>query len=468
MSKVKITRFPISRQINENFKDYAIYTLCHRGIPDFNDSLTNIQRLILLSAKNEFTKSISVIGDVIKNGYHHGNMSAEKSLARLARPFNVAGQLLEGDGFFGTHVSPSPSAARYTSVRINKDIRSIIDEYSHLNIVDEDENRLPLNIDVPIGLLLPVIGIAVGYRTLILPRKLSDLQNYISGKSKSCEPYFKDYPKKLYKKVTKEDTSVWLFEAAIEVNEKDKTIGVTNLPPVLGYDVFIKKLDKVVDEFQTTYKNISQLSLINNSKNTIDITIKLKNCNVKEVFDTLVGKIRKITSLVVQENIVLVKDNKVLQYKCIEDYLEDFKVKNEYVYLENIKYRLEQCKSDIAFYDAKFMFLNFMFGNKRNDDEVLQFFKQFSKDIALKLDSIKARNITKEEIQKTKDKLENLHKLLNEINIEYKNKLLFIDKLDKNMRNHIDMSISALEDKDEVDGIEIYKFEEDEETIENY
>ena len=73
MNKVKITRFPISRQINENFKDYAIYTLCHRGIPDFNDSLTNIQRLILLSAKNEFTKSISVIGDVIKNGYHHGN-----------------------------------------------------------------------------------------------------------------------------------------------------------------------------------------------------------------------------------------------------------------------------------------------------------------------------------------------------------------------------------------------------------
>lgn len=63
----------ISKQIDINFRNYALYVLENRGIPSFYDALTNVQRVSLVNAPKSFSKTISLVGSCISNGYHHGD-----------------------------------------------------------------------------------------------------------------------------------------------------------------------------------------------------------------------------------------------------------------------------------------------------------------------------------------------------------------------------------------------------------
>lgn len=64
----------ITDQINTQYRSYAIYVLQGRGIPNFYDGLTPVQRLILENAPSRFSKTIGLVGEVIKTGlYHHGD-----------------------------------------------------------------------------------------------------------------------------------------------------------------------------------------------------------------------------------------------------------------------------------------------------------------------------------------------------------------------------------------------------------
>lgn len=75
----------ISDQINHNYREYALYVLQSRGIPNFYDSLTPVQRIILENSPNSFSKTIGVVGEVIRTGlYHHGDCLDGDTLINLA------------------------------------------------------------------------------------------------------------------------------------------------------------------------------------------------------------------------------------------------------------------------------------------------------------------------------------------------------------------------------------------------
>lgn len=64
----------ITEQIDEDYRSYALYVIQSRGIPNFYDSLTPVQRLILLNAPTNFKKTVGVVGEVFATGlYHHGD-----------------------------------------------------------------------------------------------------------------------------------------------------------------------------------------------------------------------------------------------------------------------------------------------------------------------------------------------------------------------------------------------------------
>lgn len=71
--KEKLIRLPISKFIDSKFRDYAVYVLEQRGIPNFYDALTPVQRFILKNSPTSFTKTLSIVGKVIQDGYHHGD-----------------------------------------------------------------------------------------------------------------------------------------------------------------------------------------------------------------------------------------------------------------------------------------------------------------------------------------------------------------------------------------------------------
>src|ERR1035437_1717261 len=121
------------------------------------------------------------------------NSSLTGAVNKLARPFGNALQILDGSGFFGSEVSPSPAAARYTSVKLSNQANGILSKYNCLTTRELDGPYDPFWMDIPIGLVTPIVGIAVGYKTTILPRKLKDIQEFLEGKRKSVKPYFEGF-----------------------------------------------------------------------------------------------------------------------------------------------------------------------------------------------------------------------------------------------------------------------------------
>lgn len=82
--KDTIIRLPISKWIDTKYRDYAVYVLSDRGIPNFYDALTPVQRFILKNAPTSSVKTLAVIGRVIADGYHHGDCVSGNTKINLA------------------------------------------------------------------------------------------------------------------------------------------------------------------------------------------------------------------------------------------------------------------------------------------------------------------------------------------------------------------------------------------------
>lgn len=384
----------ITDQINQKYRDYALYVLQSRGIPNFYDSLTPVQRIIIENSPNSFNKTIGLVGEVIRTGlYHHGDSSLAGAISKLARPFGCSFEILEGDGFFGSPVNPNPSAPRYTAVKINRNVKDIVEKHKDLNEKNEEGGHDWLHLEIPVGLLTHIVGIAVGYRSNILPRKMEDIVEYLEGKNKLLKPYFKDFSGKIYK-LDSDDS--WILESGFEVNERKKTIRIFDLPPIMRYDSFMKKLLSKLDYYGYEYY------MQNNSQSKCDVGISLKKVSPTE-FKQAVEVIKKQTQIVVRENVVFIKDGAVAQFDSVKSYLDSFRVHLENVRLKRFMKDEVDLNMDLEFLEAKLKFLIFMSQKKRQNNEIVQFLNKFAKWISQKLSQIQIVKLSSDHIKETEN-----------------------------------------------------------------
>jgi len=407
--KEKIIRLPISKFIDSKFRDYAIYVLEQRGIPGFYDALTPVQRYILKNTPTSFVKTLSVVGKVMQDGYHHGDISLGKAVNKLARPFGNSLQILDGYGFFGSEVSPSPAASRYTSVKLSSICNSILNKYNYLTTRTLDGPYDPLWIDVPIGLVTPIVGIAVGYKTTILPRKLKDIQDFLQGKRKNVKPYFEGFNGTIekYKNIDK----AWIISSTINI--EDKKIKIQGIPPILKYTSVLKKLDYLFNKFEGNIK------IKDDSKEKVDINI-IYSGRSKEDWEDILKFVHKVFSVIVTENPVFIKDGQVLTYDSIEQYLEDYKWQIVRLKLKNTEYERNKLDFELRFSYAKELFIAFILSKKRTNDEITVWLKKYDKEIAEKLERMTARKFTVDELSFTKEEIKRLVKELKEKEKELK------------------------------------------------
>lgn len=445
MNNVKISSF-----INTGLKEFSLYTLTSRGIPNFYDSLTPIQRLIVTKTPNYIEKTPSVIGEVMKN-YHHGDMSVIGAINKLARPFGCSEPIIIGDGNFGTQVIPAAAAPRYTSINLNPIVGNIIKESSFLNTKTLDGSLEPLHIKFPISLLTTIVGISIGYKSQILPRKYEEILNFLEDRPSDLTPYFRGFTGKITK--IPEHTSGWLFEGNCVVSEKWKTIRILDIPPILNYSQFINRLSKAIE--------FVKVDIENNSKSNIDILLKFRDPLTKELIDSVVNS----TKVTFKESIIFIKDDNVLRYDTISDYLKDFKNKNLTLDLKILNYNLSKTSDELEFQQAKLDFLLFMIKTKRTNSEVDTFLSKYSDKISNKLDNIKLRNLTQEDIAKVKSNI-----------IDIKNDIKQITKNIKSKETQISKTNFTLNDKKfpliETDIVGEFDFDADDyeldpETIQN-
>lgn len=453
--------FRISKQIDINFRNYALYVLEHRGIPNFYDALTNVQRVSMMNAPKSFSKTISLVGSCISNGYHHGDASLSKAINKMARPFGCGEQLLIGDGFFGSPVNPDASATRYTSVKLNPIINDLMSKYMVLNRKNGEDQWEWLRTEVPIGLLTTIIGLAVGYKSTVLPRKLEEITKFLDGKKANLNPYFKGFSGNIssYNGLKK----TWLIEGVKTVDDASKTIRVTELPPLMRYESFIKKLGKYADG------NVD-FSIQNDSSDNVDVTLKFKN---GESWEDFKDKIDKMLKLIVTETLIFVKDGCVIEYADLTDYISEYRVHREMVRLDKSEYDLGVYNHELEYLKAKLEYLKFMLAKKRADAEIETFLTKYPSAIKSRLERIMLRELSAESIVKT-DK--QILEIQDSIKKEKSTRLSLQASFEKlkletpiygtHTQNARAVDLFMGEDLDEIDGIEVFTSEKDDEKDE--
>lgn len=457
-----MSQLNISEQINTQYRTYALYVLQSRGIPNFYDALTPVQRLILENSPSRFNKTIGLVGEVIKTGlYHHGDSSLAGAISKLARPFGCSYGVLEGDGFFGSPVNPSPSAPRYTSVKINQKIKDIISKNYDLNAKNSEGGHDWIHVEFPVGLLTHVVGIAVGYRSNILPRKMEDVSEYLQGSSKLLKPYFKDFSGKISKWMNEE--SSWLIESGLEVDRNKKLVRIFDLPPVMRYDSFINKLDDKLDRSGHDYR------IENRSQSKCDLIVSFRGMN-PETFDEVVSSISKLTKIIVKEDVIFVKDGNVMEFSSVKDYLDHFKTHLELVKLKRLIRDEYDFSRELAFLEAKLKFLNFMVAKKRNNKEIMDFLSQFESWISTRLQKIEAVKLSVEHIKQTEEDIKEIKKkiaqLKKDIKEQEKNYKKVCKELEKTSKTKQTKIANSLFEETQINGIEIFQVEEEEEKVE--
>ena len=448
--------FGITRQIDVNFRNYALYVLENRGIPNFYDGLTNVQRISLMNAPKTFQKTISLVGACISDGYHHGDKSLGGAINKLAKPFSCGEQLLLGDGYFGTPVNTDASAARYTSVKINPIISEILNRYMVLNKKNGDDQWEWLRTEIPVGLLTTVVGLAVGYKSTILPRKLEEIVKFLDGKKATLAPYFKNFTGKISSHLGLKKT--WMIEGVIKVDDSAKTIQILELPPLMKYDSFVRKLAKLSE-------SSIDFHVQNDSSDNVDIVLKYRSGGTWEEFKE---KIEKSTKMIVTEVLTFVRNNSVIEYSDIVDYLTEFKVHRESVRLERSIYDLGVYNHELEFNKAKVIYLRFMIQKKRSDTEIEVFLSQYTSKIKSRLERIMLRELSSETITKTEALIKEIEKTIKEEELKKASLEASLAQLQKDTpiyskNTQTGRSVDLfMGEEEEIDGVQVFNPEEEE------
>lgn len=268
-----------SQYINDQRREYSLYVLQMRAIPHGADGLKAAARRVLWTAKNgQKDKSATLAGKTMPI---HPHQSPEGAVNTLAAPYGNNIPLLHGDGAFGTLLNPTAyGASRYTSVKVSeftkdvvfRDIEIVPMQDNYDGTLQEPKHFLPL---VPVVLLNPQEGIAVGFASNILPRSLPDIINsqitYLEGKD-----FYEELPTFTPTNQVAQD---WIEDADGNIAKfvfygtYDKvnatTLQITNLPYGVVHEKYIDFLSKLEDEGK-----IQEFE--DNSKDHYNITVRFK------------------------------------------------------------------------------------------------------------------------------------------------------------------------------------------------
>lgn len=281
-----------STYIDEQRRNYSLYVLRHRAIPAATDGLKAAGRRTLWTARDgHHYKTATLAGATMPL---HPHASPDDAISQLAGPYCNNIPLFKGDGAFGTLLDPKAfGASRYTSVTVSKftqdvifrDIEIIPMQGNYDDTLQEPVHFLPL---IPVCLLNPTEGLAIGFRSDILPRALDDIINaqlaHLNNKKvpSVITPRFTPINAKATSVEQGEKSVYYYFEGQYEPVDAT-TVKITRLPYSLAHTTFVSKLDKLLDSGVIT-------DYTDNSRNVIDVLVKFKKGTLRDMSEDEISK----------------------------------------------------------------------------------------------------------------------------------------------------------------------------------
>ena len=178
----------IEDHLKQAYLDYSMSVIVSRALPDIRDGLKPSQRRILfamhelnLSPGGHFRKCAKIAGDTSGNYHPHGEQVVYPTLVRMAQPWIMRYQLIDGQGNFGSIDGDPPAAMRYTEARMQKVTMEMLSELEK-DTVDfrnnYDETRkepVVFPSRTPNLLINGSSGIAVGMATNMPPHNIGEI-----------------------------------------------------------------------------------------------------------------------------------------------------------------------------------------------------------------------------------------------------------------------------------------------------
>ena len=180
------------------FLDYASYVILERAIPSIEDGLKPVQRRILHSMKDlddgRYSKVANIVGHTMQ--YHpHGDASIADAMVQIGQKE----LLIDMQGNWGNVLTgDSAAASRYIEARLSKFALEVVysPKVTQWQLSYDGRKKEPVYLPIKFPLLLAqgAEGIAVGLSTKILPHNFNELIqasiNHLKGKKISLYPDF--------------------------------------------------------------------------------------------------------------------------------------------------------------------------------------------------------------------------------------------------------------------------------------
>lgn len=307
----------INQTISEDFLEYAGHVMQERSIPDARDALKDGARKILYiqyKDKNthdrNFVKGAATVGQVLKDGFLHGDSSAYSTLVRMGKPFAVPYVFQELQGNGGNQVSPDNHASmRYLEVR-QSELASYLFKGIEKDTIDEwywnyaNTKKLPRVLPT-IG-FYPLVngfsGIAVGLSSSYPSTNLKEVNKAIIKLIQNPEIDFEeiycapDFPMggtilngdEVKESMKNGFGKAIRMKAKLEYNQNKNMIVATEIP----FSVYTETIDNELIELINGEENCGiekYIDATNDSGAKIHIYLS-KGTNVKRVMNLLYSK----------------------------------------------------------------------------------------------------------------------------------------------------------------------------------
>ncbi|MAU31096.1 MAG: DNA topoisomerase IV [Flavobacteriaceae bacterium] len=446
------------------FLDYASYVILERAVPSVEDGFKPVQRRIMQSMKDlddgRYNKVANIVGHTMQ--YHpHGDASIADAMVQIGQK----DLLIDTQGNWGNILTGDRAAAsRYIEARLSKFALDVIFNPKVTNWQSSYDGRRkePINLPVKFPLLLAqgAEGIAVGLSTKILSHNFNELIDasvkYLKNKRFTLYPDFitggiADFTN------YNDGKRGGKVRVRAKINIVDKsTILISELPYTTTTTSLIDSIIKANDKGKIKIKKIDDNTSSNveiliylpsgiSPDKTIDALYAFTNCEVSISPLSCIIENNKPCFLGVSEILIKSTDNTVnilkkeleIRLQELEDQWHNFSL--ERIFIENKIYRnieKEETWEGVlkAIREGITPFIKIL---KRN----------VSEDDISRLTEIKIKRISKFDIDKAKEKIENLEVQISEVKdslgnliefaISYFIRLKKDYSLDKNRRTEI-------------------------------
>ena len=424
------------------FLDYASYVILERAVPSVEDGFKPVQRRIMQSMKDlddgRYNKVANIVGHTMQ--YHpHGDASIADAMVQIGQK----DLLIDTQGNWGNILTGDRAAAsRYIEARLSKFALDVIFNPKVTNWQSSYDGRRkePINLPVKFPLLLAqgAEGIAVGLSTKILSHNFNELIDasikYLKNKRFTLYPDFitggiadftnyndgkrggkvrvrakiniVDKSTLLISELPYSTTTTSLIDSIIKANDKGK--------------IKIKKID---DNTSSKVEILIHLPSGISPDKTIDALYAFTNCEVSISPLSCIIENNKPCFLGVSEILIKSTDNTVnilkkeleIRLQELEDQWHNFSL--ERIFIENKIYRnieKEETWEGVlkAIRDGITPFIKILKREVTNDD-------------IARLTEIKIKRISKFDIDKAKEKIENLEDQISEVKVNLGNLIEF-------------------------------------------